>query len=55
MYLHPGRWVKVKIKGLICRGIIADIYETRVDIMIQSPEDNVLRRFSVQTEDIVDD
>lgn len=52
MILHPGRWIKVKIKGLIYRGIIAEVYESKVEVMIRSP-DNLLTRFSVPIEDIL--
>lgn len=55
MNLHPGQWVKVKIKDFAYRGIIAEVHEPRIDIMIQSPIDNYLRRFQVPIGDIIGD
>ena len=53
MNLHVGLWVKVKIKDFIYYGIIAAVYETSVDLMVRSPDDNLLRKWSVQIEDII--
>jgi len=55
MNLHVGLWVKVKIKDFIYYGIIAAVYETSVDLMVRSPDDNHLTRFSIPIKDIIGD
>ena len=54
MNLHIGLWVKVKIKDCAYYGIITEVNETSVDLVIQSSDDNHLSRFTIPVEDIIE-